>query len=185
MQRAWAWRDKYGGELYDAFRALGFGPDWTRDRFTLDPGLSAAVAKVFVALYREGLIYRGTRMVNWDPASQSTLSDAEVEDVERDGYLWYIRYAAADGTFALDVATTRPETMLGDSALAVHPDDERYRCVCRKHRHRPARAAFDSRSSPTRQSTANFGTGVVKVTPAHDPLDNADRRTSRPPHAAA
>ncbi len=126
LERAWAWRERYGGELYDAFRTLGFGPDWERDRFTLDVGLSAAVARVFVELYREGLIYRGTRLVNWDPVSQSTLSDAEVEDDERDGFLWQMRYAGEDGTFSIEVATTRPETMLGDTAVAVHPEDERY-----------------------------------------------------------
>ncbi|MBC5800597.1 MAG: valine--tRNA ligase [Candidatus Eremiobacteraeota bacterium] len=172
LLRAWAWREKYGGELYEAFRALGFGPDWQRDRFTLDPGLSAAVAKVFVALYREGLIYRGTRLVNWDPVSRSTLSDAEVEDVERDGNLWYIRYVAADGTFAVEVATTRPETMLGDTAIAVHPEDERYRAIIGKTVIVPLAA----RPIPVIADAAverDFGTGAIKVTPAHDPLDNA------------
>jgi len=172
LLRAWEWREKYGGELYEAFRALGFGPDWQRDRFTLDPGLSAAVAKVFVALYRAGLIYRGTRLVNWDPVSRSTLSDAEVEDVERDGSLWYIRYAATDGTFAVDVATTRPETMLGDTAIAVHPDDERYRAFIGK----TVIVPLADRPIPVIADSAverDFGTGAVKVTPAHDPLDNA------------
>lgn len=172
LARAWAWREKYGGELYEAFRALGFGPDWERDRFTLDPGLSAAVAKVFVALYREGLIYRGTRIVNWDPVSRSTLSDAEVEDVERDGTLWYIRYRAPDGSFAIDVATTRPETMLADTALAVHPDDPRYRELVGK----TVIVPLANREVPIVADAAverDFGTGAVKVTPAHDPLDNA------------
>ncbi len=172
LVRAWAWREKYGSELYEAFRALGFGPDWGRDRFTLDPGLSAAVAKVFVALYREGLIYRGTRIVNWDPVSRSTLSDAEVDDVERDGNLWYIRYAAADGTFAIEVATTRPETMLGDTAIAVHPEDERYRALIGK----TVVVPLANRSIPVVADAAverDFGTGAVKLTPAHDPLDNA------------
>ncbi|MDQ2907826.1 MAG: valine--tRNA ligase [Candidatus Eremiobacteraeota bacterium] len=172
LARAWAWREKYGSELYEAFRALGFGPDWGRDRFTLDPGLSAAVAKVFVALYREGLIYRGTRIVNWDPVSRSTLSDAEVEDVERDGTLWYIRYAAPDGSFAVDIATTRPETMLADTALAVHPDDDRYRAFVGK----TVIVPLANREIPIVADAAverDFGTGAVKVTPAHDPLDNA------------
>jgi len=171
LARAWAWREQYGAEIYEAFRALGYGPDWARDRFTLDPGLSAAVIKVFVDLYREGLIYRGTRMVNWDPVSQSTLSDAEVEDEERDGHLWQIRYPGSDGSFSIDVATTRPETMLGDTAVAVHPDDERYQHLIGKHVILP----LVGRVIPIIADTAverDFGTGAVKLTPAHDPLDN-------------
>ncbi len=170
LARAWEWRALYGDAIYEAFRTLGFGPDWERDRFTLDPGLSAAVARVFVELYREGSMYRATRLVNWDPVSQSTLSDAEVEDVERDGSLWHVRYLSDDGTFSIEVATTRPETMLGDSAVAVHPEDERYAHLVGRHvvlplagRHIPivADAAVER----------GFGTGAVKVTPAHDPLD--------------
>ena len=171
LRRAWAWRDQYGGEINEAFRRLGFGPDWVRERFTMDPGLSAAVAKVFVALYREGLIYRGTRLVNWDPVSQSTLSDAEVDDEERDGFLWHIRYPSEDGSFSIEVATTRPETMLGDTAVAVHPDDERYRALLGKHVVLP----LVGRKLPILADAAverDFGTGAVKVTPAHDPLDN-------------
>jgi valyl-tRNA synthetase len=172
LERAWRWRDEYGFALYEQFRKLGFGPDWERDRFTMDPGLSAAVIKVFVELYREGLIYRGTRLVNWDPDSQSTLSDAEVDDEERDGFLWQIRYPSEDGTFAIEVATTRPETMLGDTAVAVHPEDERYahlvgKCVV---------VPLAGRVIPIIADLAverDFGTGAVKVTPAHDPLDNA------------
>ena len=172
LERAWAWREKYGAEIYETFRTLGFGPDWERDRFTLDAGLSAAVARVFVELYREGLIYRGTRLVNWDPVSQSTLSDAEVEEVERDGSLWYLRYQAEDESFSIDVATTRPETMLGDTAVAVHPDDERYAAFVGKRVIVP----LAGRAIPIVADAAverDFGTGAVKVTPAHDPLDNA------------
>ena len=172
LERAWAWRERYGAEMYEAFRALGFGPDWERDRFTLDAGLSAAVARVFVSLYREGLIYRGTRLVNWDPVSQSTLSDAEVDDVERDGSLWYLRYPGEDGSFSIDVATTRPETMLGDTAVAVHPADERYAALVGKRVIVP----LVGRAIPIVADAAverDFGTGAVKVTPAHDPLDNA------------
>jgi len=171
IARAWQWREQYGSAISESFRALGFGPDWERDRFTLDPGLSAAVVKVFVQLYREGLIYRGTRLVNWDPVSQSTLSDAEVEDEERDGFLWQIRYPSTDGTFAIEVATTRPETMLGDVAIAVHPEDERYAALIGKHVVVP----LAGRSIPIVADEAverDFGTGAVKVTPAHDPLDN-------------
>ncbi len=170
IERAWTWREKYGGEINEAFRTLGFGPDWERERFTMDPGLSAAVVNVFVDLYREGLIYRGTRLVNWDVASQSTLSDAEVEDDEREGFLWQVRYESVDGSFALEVATTRPETMLGDTAIAVHPDDERYASLVGKH----VRVPLVGRAIPVVADASvekDFGTGAVKVTPAHDPLD--------------
>ncbi len=137
----------------------------------MDEGLSAAVVKVFVALYREGLIYRGTRLVNWDPVSKSTLSDAEVDDEERDGNLWRIRYRGEDGSFSIEVVTTRPETMLGDTAVAVHPDDERYAHLVGKHVVVP----LAGRRVPIVADAAverDFGTGAVKVTPAHDPLDN-------------
>jgi len=171
LAEAWAWRETYGGAIDEQFQRLGFGPDWARERFTMDPGLSAAVVKVFVALYREGLIYRGTRLVNWDPVSQSTLSEAEVDDEERDGFLWRIRYPGADGTFAIEVATTRPETMLGDTAVAVHPDDERYAHLIGKEVELP----LSGRRIPVIADAAverDFGTGAVKITPAHDPLDN-------------
>ena len=171
VARVWEWREKYGDAIYEQFRTLGFGPDWDRDRFTMDPGLSAAVARVFVELYREGAIYRGTRLVNWDPVSQSTLSDAEVDDEERDGYLWQIRYASEDGSFAIEIATTRPETMLGDVAIAVHPDDERYVHLVGK----TVVVPLVGRVIPIVADAAverDFGTGAVKVTPAHDPLDN-------------
>jgi valyl-tRNA synthetase len=171
LERAWQWREEYGFALYEQFRTLGFGPDWERDRFTMDPGLSAAVVRVFVELYREGSIYRGTRLVNWDPDSQSTLSDAEVDDEERDGFLWQIRYPSADGSFSIEVATTRPETMLGDTAVAVHPDDERYAALVGKRVILP----LVGRAIPIVADAAverDFGTGAVKVTPAHDALDN-------------
>jgi valyl-tRNA synthetase len=172
LARAWKWRELYGDAIYESFRTLGFGPDWERDRFTMDEGLSAAVTRVFVELHREGLIYRGTRLVNWDPVSQSTLSDAEVEDEERDGFLWGIRYTSADGSFAIDVATTRPETMLGDTAIAVHPEDERYAHLVGK----TVVVPLAGREIPIVADDAverDFGTGAVKITPAHDPTDNA------------
>jgi valyl-tRNA synthetase len=172
LARVWEWREKYGDAIYEQFRTLGFGPDWERDRFTMDPGLSAAVYKVFVQLYREGLIYRGTRIVNWDPVSQSTLSDAEVEDEERDGFLWQIRYAAPDGSYAIEIATTRPETMSGDVAIAVHPEDERYGHLIGKEVVVP----LVGRAIPIIADASverDFGTGALKITPAHDPLDNA------------
>jgi len=170
LSRAWAWRERYGGELYESFRALGFGPDWGRDRFTMDPGLSAAVTKVFVALYNEGLIYRGTRLVNWDPKARSTLSDAEVENDERETFLWHLRYRAEDGGEGLVIATTRPETFLGDVAVAVHPDDARYAALVGKNVVLP----IVGRAIPVIADAAvdaSFGTGAVKVTPAHDATD--------------
>jgi len=171
LERAWQWREKYGGEIYETFRALGFGPDWARDRFTMDPGLSAAVTRVFVRLYREGLIYRGVRLINWDIGSKSTLSDAEIENEERPGKLWHIRYRSDDGSVEVVVATTRPETMLGDTAVAVHPEDERYRALVGKTVVLP----ILGRRIPVIADAAverEFGTGAVKVTPAHDALDN-------------
>ncbi len=171
LERAWQWREKYGGEIYDTFRRLGFGPDWNRDRFTMDPGLSAAVNRVFVQLYREGLIYRGVRLVNWDIGSKSTLSDAEVENEERSGKLYHLRYRSQDGSYEVIVATTRPETMLGDTAVAVHPEDERYTGLVGKTVVLP----ILGRKIPVVADAAverEFGTGAVKVTPAHDQLDN-------------
>ncbi len=172
VQRAWEWSRTYGGQIDAQFRVLGFGPDWQRSRFTMDDGLSAAVRKVFVRLYREGLIYRGKRLINWDPTGKTTVSDAEVEHVERDATLWYVRYPLAnDATEGITVATTRPETMLGDVAIAVHPDDERYRSTIGKTvllpplLERAIPVIADVKVDPA------FGTGAVKVTPAHDPTD--------------
>src|SRR3984885_3279580 len=170
IEIAWEGREKYGGAINELFRRLGFGPDWERERFTLDPGLSAAVIKVFVDLYDDGLIYRGTRLVNWDPKAQSTLSDAEVEDEERDTFLWHIRYRGEDGGDGLVIATTRPETYLADVAVAVHPDDERYRHLIGKNVMLPV----VERAIPVIADDAvlrEFGTGAVKVTPAHDQTD--------------
>jgi valyl-tRNA synthetase len=170
LGRAWRWREQYGGEINEAFRRLGFGPDWERERFTMDPGLSAAVNKVFVSLYDDGLVYRGTRLVNWDPQAQSTLSDAEVEDEERDTFMWHIRYVAENGGDGVVIATTRPETYLADVAVAVHPEDERYRHLIGKNVVLPV----IDRAIPVIADDAvdpAFGTGAVKVTPAHDATD--------------
>ncbi len=170
IERAWEWSRTYGGTINQQFRTLGFGPDWDRARFTMDDGLSAAVRKVFVELYREGLIYRGKRLVNWDPKGRTTVSDAEVDHVERDAHLWHVRYPAKDGSYEITVATTRPETMLGDVAIAVHPEDERYadligKLVCMPLTMREIPIVADA------SVESSFGTGAVKVTPAHDPTD--------------
>jgi valyl-tRNA synthetase len=170
IARVWAWRAQYGGIIDEQFKALGFGPDWERARFTLDPELSAAVTRVFVDLYNEGLIYRGTRLVNWDPKARSTLSDAEVESEERQTFLWHVRYAAEDGGPGVVIATTRPETMFADVAVAVHPDDERYRDLVGRNVILP----LANRPIPVIADAAverGFGTGAVKVTPAHDATD--------------
>ncbi len=174
IERAWDWSRTYGGTINQQFRTMGFGPDWQRERFTMDDGLSAAVAKVFVQLYREGLIYRGKRLVNWDPKAQTTVSDAEVDHVERDAHLWRIRYPLAASPQSSDgivVATTRPETMLGDVAIAVHPEDERYAHLIGSDVLVPPllerRIPIIADASVERE----FGTGAVKVTPAHDPTD--------------
>jgi len=173
VARAWEWSRTYGGAIDQQFRRLGFAPDWQRSRFTMDEGLSAAVRRVFVQLYREGLIYRGTRLVNWDPSGRTTISDAELEYVERDGNLWRIRYPFSPGdvTAGIEIATTRPETMLADIAIAVHPNDARYSGWIGRSVWLPP---LLERSIPIIADEAvdpEFGTGAVKVTPAHDPLD--------------
>jgi len=173
VERAWEWSRTYGGAINAQFRRLGFGPDWQRSRFTMDEGLSAAVRRVFVALYREGLVYRGTRLINWDPGSQSTISDAELEYVERDGTLWRFRYpfSKENPNEGIEVATTRPETMLADVAIAVHPNDPRYAGFIGRSVWLPP---LLERTIPVIADEAvdpEFGTGAVKVTPAHDPID--------------
>jgi valyl-tRNA synthetase len=165
LETVWEWRDKHGGIIIQQLKKLGCSCDWSRERFTMDEAYSACVLRVFVALYEKGLIYRGKRMVNWDPAGRTALSDEEVIMTETHGHLWHIRYSNE-----IVVATTRPETMLGDEAVAVHPDDPRYRRLVGTKVRLPLRnkeiaviadAAVDPR----------FGTGCVKVTPAHDPAD--------------
>jgi valyl-tRNA synthetase len=172
VERAWEWSRTYGGAIESQFRVLGFGPDWQRSRFTMDEGLSAAVRTLFVRLYREGRIYRGRRLVNWDPRGQTTVSDAEVDRVERDATLWHVAYPLRDDpSRSIVVATTRPETMLGDVAIAVHPDDERYSGLVGKCVLLPP---LLEREIPIVADTAverSFGTGAVKVTPAHDATD--------------
>ncbi|HLT91692.1 MAG TPA: valine--tRNA ligase [Woeseiaceae bacterium] len=167
VERVWQWRRESGGHISRQLRRLGASVDWTRERFTMDEDLSAAVTEVFVRLYDDGLIYRGKRLVNWDPVLHTALSDLEVLQAEEEGHLWHIRYPLADGEGHLVVATTRPETMLGDSAVAVHPDDER-------HRHLVGREVLlplTDRRIPViadEYVDPEFGTGCLKITPAHD-----------------
>jgi len=170
LQRAWQWKEESGGTIVGQLRRLGLSVDWTRERFTMDEGLSAAVVQAFVKLYEEGLIYRGKYLVNWCPASQSAVSDLEVESREVKGNLWHFRYPLTDGTGYLEVATTRPETMLGDTAVAVNPDDARYQHLVGK----TLRLPIVNRDIPIIADAyvdSSFGTGCVKVTPAHDPND--------------
>lgn len=171
IERAWEWSKAYGGTINEQFRKLGFGPDWERGRFTMDEQLSAAVRKVFVTLYREGLIYRGKRLINWDPKGRTTVSDAEVDHVERDAHLWHVKYPSKDGSFSIEIATTRPETMLGDVAIAVHPDDERYKAVVGKTVLAPPLLQREIPIVADDVVDMSFGTGAVKVTPAHDATD--------------
>ncbi|MHC5613529.1 MAG: valine--tRNA ligase [Nostoc sp.] len=170
LERAWQWKAESEGTILNQLRRLGVSVDWSRERFTLDEGLSKAVVEAFTRLYEEGLIYRGEYLVNWCPASQSAVSDVEVENQEVNGNLWYFRYPLTDGSGFVEVATTRPETMLGDTAVAVNPNDDRYKHLIGKTLtlpilHREIPIIGDEFVDPT------FGTGCVKVTPAHDPND--------------
>ncbi|MDV3348725.1 valine--tRNA ligase [Leptothoe sp. LEGE 181152] len=172
LERAWQWKEESGGTIVNQLRKLGVSVDWTRERFTMDEGLSKAVLQAFTKLYEEGLIYRGNYMVNWCPASQSAVSDVEVENKEVDGNLWHFRYPLTDGSGHVEVATTRPETMLGDTAVAVNPEDERYQEMVGKTLTLP----LVGREIPIIADNyvdKEFGTGCVKVTPAHDPNDFA------------
>jgi valyl-tRNA synthetase len=167
VDRVWEWKEAYGGKILHQLRRLGASCDWSRERFTLDPGLSRAVTRVFVMLHRDGLIYRGRRMINWCPRCETALSDLEVEHKDAKGNLWYIRYPLADGSGAITVATTRPETILGDTAVAVNPTDERYTALVG----RKLRLPLIGREIPVVADEAvdrEFGTGAVKITPAHD-----------------
>jgi len=167
VERVWQWKETSGGMIAKQMRRLGASVDWQRDMFTLDPALSQAVTEVFVRLYEEGLIYRGKRLVNWDPVLKTALSDLEVVAEEESGYLWHLRYPLCQGPGYLVVATTRPETMLGDAAVAVHPDDERYRHLIG----RKVRLPLADRELPIIADAyvdPAFGSGCVKITPAHD-----------------
>ena len=167
VERIWRWKEHSGSTITSQMRRMGASVDWAHERFTMDKGLSAAVRETFVRLYQEGLIYRGKRLVNWDPVLQTAVSDLEVISEEEDGALWHIRYPLGDGSGHLEVATTRPETMLGDTAVAVHPDDDRYRSLVGSMVELPLTerriyVIADEMVDP------EFGTGCVKITPAHD-----------------
>ena len=167
VERVWQWKNTSGGVIAGQLRRLGASVDWQRDKFTMDPQLSQAVTEAFVRLYREGLIYRGKRLVNWDPVLKTALSDLEVTAEEEQGSLWHLRYPLSDGAGHLVVATTRPETMLGDTAVAVHPDDERYRHLIGRRVRLPL-AERDIPIIGDDYVDPKFGSGCVKITPAHD-----------------
>ncbi len=170
LERVWAWKEQYGNRIISQIKKLGCSCDWERERFTMDEGCSKAVREVFVNLYNKGLIYQGTRIINWCPSCITALSDAEVEYAEQPGNFWHIRYPFADGSGEVVIATTRPETLLGDTAVAVHPDDERYKDMVGKKLILP----LVNREIPLiadEYVDKEFGTGCVKITPAHDPND--------------
>ncbi len=167
IKRVWEWKAESGGTIISQLKRLGASCDWSRERFTMDEGLSRAVMKVFVALYREGLIYKDKRLVNWDPKLKTAISDLEVQQVETKGHLWYIKYPIEGADEFIVVATTRPETMLGDVAVAVHPDNERLKHLIGKHAILPLVGRRipiigDDYADPEK------GSGAVKITPAHD-----------------
>ncbi len=171
LKRTWQWKEEYGGAIVEQLKKLGSSCDWDRERFTLDEGCSKAVEEVFIKLYEKGMIYKGSRIVNWCPVCQTSISDAEVEHEEQAGHFWHIKYpiVGEEGRF-VEIATTRPETLLGDTAVAVHPEDERYQDIIGKTVLLP----IMNREIPVVADSyvdKEFGTGVVKITPAHDPND--------------
>jgi valyl-tRNA synthetase len=170
LERVWDWKDEYGGIILQQKRRLGDSADWSRERFTMDEGFSRAVQDVFVKLYNEGLVYRGEYLINWCPVDQTALSEEEVDNVERDGHLWYIKYPLTSGDGFVTIATTRPETILGDTAVAVNPEDERYTHLVGQTLNLP----LTDRTIPIiadEYVKSDFGAGALKVTPAHDKND--------------
>ncbi len=170
LKRAWQWKEEYGGAIINQLKKLGSSCDWERERFTMDEGCSEAVLEVFIRLYEKGYIYKGSRIINWCPVCKTSISDAEVEHEEQAGHFWHINYPIKDSDRFVEIATTRPETMLGDTALAVNPDDERYQDIIGKTVILP----LVGREIPVIADAyvdKEFGTGVVKITPAHDPND--------------
>ena len=171
LKHAWEWKEEYGGRIVNQLKKLGSSADWDRERFTMDEGCSKAVEEVFIKLYEKGYIYKGSRIINWCPVCQTSISDAEVEHVDQDGFFWHIHYpiVGEEGSF-VEIATTRPETLLGDTAVAVNPDDERYKHLVGKMLKLP----LTDREIPVIADSyvdKEFGTGCVKITPAHDPND--------------
>ena len=171
LKHAWAWKEEYGGKIINQLKKLGASADWDRERFTMDEGCSKAVQEVFIKLYEKGYIYKGSRIINWCPVCQTSISDAEVEHEDQDGFFWHINYPVVgeEGQF-VEIATTRPETLLGDTAVAVNPDDERYKHLIGKMLKLP----LTDREIPVIADECvdkEFGTGCVKITPAHDPND--------------
>ncbi len=170
LKRTWEWKEEYGGTITQQLKKLGTSCDWNRERFTMDEGCSKAVEEVFIKLYEEGYIYKGSRIINWCPVCKTSLSDAEVEHEEQAGHFWHIKYPIVGTDRFLEIATTRPETMLGDTAIAVHPDDERYQDIIGKNVLLP----LVNKEIPIVADyyvDKEFGTGAVKITPAHDPND--------------
>ena len=170
LKHAWAWKEEYGGKIINQLKKLGASADWERERFTMDEGCSKAVQEVFIKLYEKGYIYKGSRIINWCPKCKTSLSDAEVEHEEQEGHFWHIKYPIVGTDRFLEIATTRPETLLGDTAIAVHPDDERYQDIIGKNVILP----LVNREIPIVADyyvDKEFGTGAVKITPAHDPND--------------
>ena len=170
LERAWEWKRQYGGRIVEQLKKLGSSCDWERERFTLDEGCSKAVREVFVNLYEKGLIYRGSRLVNWCPHCNTSISDAEVEYQEKDGNFWHLLYPVKETGETLELATTRPETMLGDTAVAINPEDPRYAHLHGCHVILP----LLNKEIPIvcdEHADMEKGTGVVKITPAHDPND--------------
>ncbi|MBR3942677.1 MAG: class I tRNA ligase family protein, partial [Clostridia bacterium] len=170
LKLVWEWKEKYGGTIIKQLKKLGTSCDWSRERFTMDEGCSKAVKEVFVNLYDKGLIYRGDRIINWCPHCITALSDAEVEYEEQEGNFWHIRYPVVDSDEYVIIATTRPETLLGDTAVAVHPDDERYTHLVGKMLKLPL-TDREILLIADEYVEKEFGTGAVKITPAHDPND--------------
>ena len=170
LRQAYLWKEKYGGRIVEQLKRLGSSCDWTREAFTMDERCSKAVREVFVKLYEKGLIYRDSWIINWCPSCRTALSDAEVEYEEQDSHLWHIKYPYADGKGYVIIATTRPETMLGDTAVAVNPKDKRYLDIIGKELILP----LTGRKIPVIADDyveMDFGTGALKITPAHDPND--------------
>ena len=170
LERTWQWKEEYGGTITSQLKKMGVSCDWDRERFTMDEGCSEAVEKVFLNLHKKGFIYRGSRIINWCPICKTSLSDAEVEHEEQDGFFWHIKYPIVGTDRFLEIATTRPETLLGDTAIAVHPDDERYKDIVGKM----CKLPLTDREIPIVADyyvDKEFGTGAVKITPAHDPND--------------